>query len=65
MQKSFYRLLVTFSIRGFENNASFSSYAGLLTWNAIVAFLEQCVAKLVYVVLLLYVHVILSPASYW
>ncbi len=31
--------------------------AGLLTWNAIVAFSEQCVAKLVHVVLLLYLVV--------
>ncbi len=28
------------------------------TWNAIVAFSEQCVAKLVHVVLLLYLAVI-------
>ncbi len=31
--------------------------AGLLTWNAIVAFSEQRVAKLVHVVLLLYLAV--------
>ncbi len=55
--KSFYRLLVTFSwiaICGFANNASFSSYLGLLTWNAIA---DQCEAKLVHGVLLLYLVV--------
>ncbi len=33
------------------------TWLGLLTWNAIVAFLEQCVAKLVHGVLILYVVV--------
>ena len=55
--KSFYRLLVTFSwilIRGF-GNASFSSYAWFcFTGNAIAAFSEECVAKLIHEVLLLY-----------
>ena len=36
-----------------QNNASFSSY----TWNAIAAFLEEHVAKLIYRVLLLYLVV--------
>ena len=49
--ESFYRLLVTFS-----QFASFSSYSQV-TWNAIVAFSEQCVANLVHVVLLLYLVV--------
>ena len=42
-----------------QNNASFSSYASLvlLTWNAIAAFSEEHVAKLVYRVLLLYLVV--------
>ncbi len=42
-------------IRGFaKKNALFSElWLGLLTWNAIVAFSEQCVAKLVHGVLLL------------
>ncbi len=35
-----------------QNNASF--WLDLLTWNAIVAFSEQCEAKLVHVVLLVY-----------
>ncbi len=37
-----------------QNNASFELWVGLLTWNATVAFSEQCVAKLVHRVLLLY-----------
>ncbi len=37
-----------------QNNASFSSYA---TWNAIAAFSEEHIAKLVYRVLLLYLVV--------
>ena len=40
-----------------QNNASFSSYVVLLTWNAIAAFSEEHVAKLVYRVLLLYLVV--------
>ena len=43
-----------------QNNASFSSYAYslvLLTWNAIAAFSEEHIAKLVYRVLLLYLVV--------
>ncbi len=46
--KSFYRLLVTFSsilICGFAK-IMFSSYA--YTWNAIAAFSEECVAKIVH-----------------
>ncbi len=39
----------------FQNNASFSSYA--YTWNAIAAFSEECIAKLVHQVLLLYLVV--------
>ncbi len=35
---------------------------GLITWNAIVAFSEQCVAKLVHGVLLLYLVVTCSSA---
>ncbi len=35
----------------------------LLTWNAIVAFSEQCEAKLVYVVLLFYL--VVSSALEW
>ena len=38
-----------------QNNASFSLV--LLTWNAIAAFLEESVAKLVHRVLLLYLVV--------
>ncbi len=38
-----------------QSNASV--IAGLLTWNAIVAFSEQCEAKLVHGVLLLYLVV--------
>ncbi len=54
--KSFYRLLVRFSIVDLQNNASSLSFGrlGLLTWNAIVAFSEQCIAKLGHGVLLLY-----------
>ncbi len=38
-----------------QNNASvLELWLDLLTWNAIVAFSEQCEAKLVHVVLLLY-----------
>ena len=41
-----------------QNNASFSSYEFCLnTWNAIAAFSEEHVAKLVYRVLLLYLVV--------
>ncbi len=42
-----------------QNNASFSSYAYivLLTWNAIAAFSDESVAKLVHRVLLLYLVV--------
>ncbi len=39
-------------------HASFSSYSlSLLTWNAVVAFSEWCVAKFFHGVLLLYVVV--------
>ncbi len=38
-----------------QNNASFSNY--IATWNAIVAFSEECEAKLVHGVLLLYLVV--------
>ncbi len=46
-------------IRDLQNNASFSSliWLDLLTWNAIVAFSDQCEAKLVHVVLLLYLAI--------
>ena len=37
-----------------KNNGSFELWLDLLTWNAIVAISEQCVAKLVHGVLLLY-----------
>ena len=40
-----------------QNKALFSSYLVLLTWNAIAAFSEESVAKLVYRVLLLYLVV--------
>ena len=44
-----------FSICGFAKNASFLLV--LLTWNAIAAFSEEHVAKIVYRVLLLYLVV--------
>ena len=41
-----------------QNKALFSSYAlVLLTWNAIVAFSEECIAKFFHRVLLLYLVV--------
>ena len=44
----------------FQNNASFSSYA--YTWNAIAAFSEEHVAKLVYRVLLRILYLVVSSA---
>ncbi len=61
MNKSFYRLLVTFSCIFLDFNSwicfVLELWLVLFTWNDIVAFSEQCVAKLVHVVLLLYLVV--------
>ena len=48
-----------------QNNAWFSSF--MLTWNAVAAFSKECVAKLVYGVLLLYLVVsfALERYLYW
>ncbi len=57
--KSFYRLLVWILIRGFAKQCFVLELLPivLLTWNAIAAFSEEHVAKLVYWVLLLYLVV--------
>ena len=60
--KSFYRFLVMFSWICKIKLRSRVMPIVLLTWNAIAAFSEEHVAKLVYRVLLLYLVHVLSSA---